>query len=186
MLFLLRWLKTPLPGPPRSACLTASAPMRAMAAGGLEKVAERALRWPVRREASIEIEPVQIKPSRTKPWNKLRAARIIAAGTVAEIRAHECEGPLTIPEIDEWIAAYCGERQLELGALTFTAIRTAMKRCSGVRFQNRRLLSDQAYDRLRWRHLVRRLSPPARAWIFIIDAEPDNQTSEIQLSRRAA
>lgn len=111
-------------------------------------------------------------PRGRNTWNDARTARSIAEGTLAEIRAHECEGALTIAEMDEWIVSYCLSRRIDMGDLTYGAVRAAIKRCEGVRFENRRLLADPMFHTLRWRHAVRRLRTPERAWIFIVDVAP--------------
>lgn len=121
----------------------------------------------------------------TKPWNKPKAAQKIANGVISEMREWG-EIHLTIPEVDEWIDIYCEHKGLELGALSHRMIRAAMKRCSGVGFANKRLISDPAYERLRRRHKARNIFIPARAWIFIINAEPEPVEASVQLNRRAA
>ena len=139
---------------------------------------------PIRQYPSPK--PARKRYAGTKPWNKIKAAQKIAAGVLAEIRSADFDEVYTIPEIDEWIDIYCADNGLDIGGLTFCAIRTAMKRCNGVRFENRRLLSDPAYHYLRRRHKAQKRFIPARAWIFIIDAEPESQEAEAQLNRRAA
>lgn len=131
-------------------------------------------------------KPARKRYAGTKPWNKIKAAQKIAAGVLDEIRSADFDAVYTIPEIDEWIEIYCRDNGLNIGGLTFCAIRTAMKRCSGVRFENRRLLSDPAYHYLRNRHKAHKRFIPARAWIFIIDAEPEHVEAEAQPNRRAA
>lgn len=121
----------------------------------------------------------------TKPWNKPKAAQKIANGVISEMREWG-EIHLTIPEVDEWIDIYCDHNGLELGALSHRMIRAAMKRCSGVDFQNRRLISDPAYERLRRRHKARNIFIPARAWIFIISSEPEHVEASLQLNERRA
>lgn len=124
---------------------------------------------PVRpRTASV----TRVTPRHRRRRSNSNAARSIAEGTLAEIRDHGCEGALTIAEMDEWIVSYCLSRRIEMGNLTYGAVRAAIKRCEGVRFENRRLLADPAFHTLRWRHAVRRLRTPERAWVLFVDAAP--------------
>lgn len=153
---------------------------------GAEQVAS-----PIPPKASPAVE--QFRPHKpsgstyrgTKPWNKPKAAQKIANGVITNMRDWG-EIHLTIPEVDEWIDDYCHNNGLELGALSHRMIRAAMKRCSGVDFQNRRLITDPAYEDLRRRHKARRLFVPARAWIFIIKAGTEPVEASVQLNRRAA
>lgn len=130
--------------------------------------------------------PDHYKSGRIKPWNKPRASRIIAEGVVGDMRAVGFDGACTIPEMDEWITEHIKRNNLDIGGLTYTPIRAAIKKCSGIRFEIRRLKDDPAYESLRNRHKARKGFVPERAWIFIIGPEMEAVAEEAQLNRRAA
>lgn len=121
-----------------------------------------------------------------KPWNKPKALRNISAGVLADMRSRGFYGACTVTELNEWIADHVQSNALNIGGLTYTSIRAAIKKCSGVRCENRRLLVDPAYEPLRQRHAARKQFLPDRCWIFIIDAEPESVEAEAQPNRRAA
>ncbi len=130
--------------------------------------------------------PAPKRKHHAKPWNKPKALRNISAGVLADMRSAGFYGACTVAELNEWIAEHVHTNALNIGGLTYTSIRAAIKQCSGVRCENRRLLVDPAYERLRARHKARKQFLPDRCWIFIIDAEPESVEAEAQLNRRAA
>lgn len=161
-------------------------PVYPVLCSGAEKVASPAFVYPARATRHVAPKPAQKISNRTKPFNKPRAARMIATGVVREIREYVGAEAFTIFEINEWIGSYCQQRNIDMGGLTLVAIRTEMKGCSGVRFEYRRLKDNPDYAFLRRRHAARKIPLKERAWIFIIDETPDHVEAEAQLNRRAA
>lgn len=137
------------------------------------------------RASFSEHKPDRPRINRTKPWNKPKACRNIATGVLADMRAAGFDGACTCPEMDEWITTHVEQNGLNIGGLSYTSIRATIKKCSGVRFENRRLKDDPAYEFLRNRHRARKGFIPERAWIFIIE-EPDHVEASVQPNRRAA
>ncbi len=134
----------------------------------------------------VEQKPERKNTNRRKPWNKPRACRNIAAGVLEDMRAAGFEGACTCEEMNEWIDEHVKAHAMDIGGLTHTSIRAAIKRCIGVRFENRRLKADPAYEALRRRNIARKQFVPERAWIFIIDSEPELVEAGVQLEKRAA
>ena len=150
------------------------------------QVAEPQRTRPVQQVDRWPTVPAPKRKHHAKPWNKPKALRNISAGVVADMRAAGFYGACTITEVNEWITEHVQANALNIGGLTYTSIRAAIKQCSGVRCEIRRLLVDPAYEPLRARHKARKQFLPDRCWIFIIDAEPESQEAEAQLNRRAA
>lgn len=153
---------------------------------GEEVVVSAATAYPVPSARHVASKPAQKIHNRTKPFNKPKAAARISAGVLSEMRSAGFFGAITIAEVDEWVVSYCAARGLDLGALSHRSIRTALKASNGIRYEYRRLLSDPAYSDLRKRHVARKQFMPERAWIFIIDDEPESAGMEAQLEKRAA
>lgn len=153
---------------------------------GTVQVAESQQTRPVQHIARWPTVPASKRKHHTKPWNKEKALRNISAGVVADMRAAGFYGACTVSEINEWITEHAQANALNIAGLTYTSIRAAIKQCSGVRCEIRRLLIDPAYESLRARHKARKQFLPDRCWIFIIDEEPEHVEAEVQPNRRAA
>lgn len=153
---------------------------------GVERVACPPTFSPEFKASFPEQKPVRKHINRTKPWNKPKACRNIAAGVLSDMRAAGFDGACTCPEMDEWITNHCEQNNLDIGGLSYTSIRAAIKKCSGIRFENRRLKDNPAYEFLRNRHRARKQFVPERCWIFIVEQEPDHVEASLQLNRRAA
>lgn len=153
---------------------------------GITQVAEPERARPVQQVDRWHTVPAPKRKHHAKPWNKPKALRNISAGVVADMRAAGFYGACTVSEVNEWITEHVQANALNIGGLTYTSIRAAIKQCSGVRCENRRLLIDPAYEPLRNRHKARKQFLPDRCWIFIIDAEPEQVEATAQLDRRAA
>jgi hypothetical protein len=138
------------------------------------------------RRVRTEHQPARRRPHTTKPWNKPKALRNISAGVLADMRSAGCYGAFTVTEINEWIDEHVQANALNIGGLAHTSIRAAIKKCSGVRCENRRLLVDPAYEALRSRHRARKQFLPERCWIFIIEPEPESTAAELQPNERRA
>ena len=81
--------------------------------------------------------PAPKRKHHAKPWNKPKALRNISAGVVADMRAAGFYGACTVSEVNEWITEHVQANALNIGGLTYTSIRAAIKQCSGVRCENR-------------------------------------------------
>lgn len=141
---------------------------------------------PVQHDKAWTTVPAPKRKHNTKPWNKPKALRNISAGVLADMRAAGFYGACTVSEMNEWISEHVHANALNIGGLTYTSIRAEIKKCSGVRCENRRLLIDPAYESLRARHKARKQFLPERCWIFIIDSEPELVEAGVQLNTRRA
>jgi hypothetical protein len=153
---------------------------------GIERVAEARAVTPAAPAQVRSSKPARNPYRGNKPWNKIKAAQKIATGVVAEMRSADFDQVYTIAEINEWILEWCKSNDIKMGSLTLGAVRTTIKQLPGVHFENRRLLTDPLFHFLRRRHKARKVSVPERAWIFVIEPEPDQVAASLQPNERRA
>ena len=107
-------------------------------------------------------------PCRAITGRKL-TPRNVANAVLAFMRDEALDHVYTVAEIDAWVARWSEESGTNLGSLRLSDIRSALKRQSGVKYELRRIIADQAFDDLRRRYALRG-AVPQRAWVFMIGA----------------